>query len=212
MSRKKQIDFRGDADYNISSLQSRINRDASLASDVRKEYTKLRDIAQKRIKRMSESEFKQSDTYMEYKGGFKKLKDIDIKNLAEALHQIQKFVGSKKSSISGQREIQRKTIQTLKEQGLNITKRNYWPTIGILREMRQRKIIYGSDKAIELADFFLSRDSSLTTKNAINAYLADMSNDTLSAMITHAKQLDNVIPEEAETVVDMSKYIEKLGW
>ncbi len=212
MSRKKQIDFRGDADYNISSLQSRINRDASLASDVRKEYTKLRDIAQERIKSMSASEFKQSDTYMEYKGGFKKLKDIDIKNLAEALHQLQKFVGSKKSSISGQREIQRKTIQTLKEQGLNITQRNYWPTIGILREMRQRKIIYGSDKAIELADFFLSRDSSLTTKNAINAYLADMSNDTLSAMITHAKQLDNVIPEEAETVVDMSKYIEKLGW
>lgn len=208
---KKSINFKQDTDYNISALQSRITRDQSVAAAVRKEYTKLRDIAQKRLGRMSKSEFSQSDTFKEYKQGFKKLKDIDQKDLAEAFHQLQKFVGSKKSSISGQREMQQKTIQTLQEQGLKINRKNYWPTIGILREMRSRKIIYGSDKAIELAEFFLSRDKNMTSKNEINSFLSDMSTDNLSAMLSHTSQLGQ-IPDNAYTAVDMSKYIEKLGW
>lgn len=197
----KRIDISGgDIDFNVSSLQSQINKDPSMEREVKQEFTRLRDIAQKRIKRMGKSEFSESDTFQKYQNGWTQLKDIKKEDLATAFHELQTFVGSKKSAIKGQREAQKKTIETLQESGLNVTKKNYWAFWSVMHEMRSRKILYGSDKALELAEQLLARDNLTNTRSDFHTMKA-IEDSAFSAMLEHSSELDMIPAGE-----DMSEF------
>lgn len=118
---------------------------------MRAEYTKMRDIAQKRIKRLGESEFAYTHAYTEHPKGFPKLKDISPQNFAKAFSELSKFVNAKASSVTGQRAIMMKTIKTWNEQGIPLNKETYQRTMQILEQMRRMKIMYDSDTAEDLA-------------------------------------------------------------
>ena len=118
---------------------------------MRAEYTRMRDIAQKRIKRLGESEFAYTHAYTEHPNGFPKLKDISPRNFAKAFSELSKFVNAKASSVTGQREIMMKTINTWNEQGIPLSKETYQRTMQILEQMRRMKIMYDSDTAEDLA-------------------------------------------------------------
>lgn len=75
--------------------------------ELRKEYTRLRDIAQKRLKRLSQDPISgTSDVYKEFAGGFPTIKAMrgDQKALEQALADVARFVRSKESTVSGARE------------------------------------------------------------------------------------------------------------
>ena len=133
-------------------------------STLRSEYTRMRDVAQKRIKRLAKT-FPESQTYQQHQEGFAKLRDIDPRNLAKAFSELSKFVRASTSSVTGQRRAQEKTIATLNkavgagtdESGYTqagVTKENYWRVIKILNKVRKLKIarVYGSDKIVTLAE------------------------------------------------------------
>lgn len=76
-------------------------------SQMRKEYTRLRDIAQKRLKRLSQDPISgTSDVYKEFSGGFPTIKAMrgDRKALEQALADVARFVRSKGSTVGGARE------------------------------------------------------------------------------------------------------------
>lgn len=76
-------------------------------SQMRKEYTRLRDIAQKRLKRLSQDPISgTSDVYKEFAGGFPTIKSMrgDRKALEQALADVARFVRSKESTVGGARE------------------------------------------------------------------------------------------------------------
>ena len=75
---------------------------------------------------------------------------------------LRKF--SSKESPMSEKQIKEKTIKTWQEQGLNLNQKNYDKTIKILEEMRRRKIVYGSDKAVELADSMIDLDDQQTNE------------------------------------------------
>ena len=153
--------------------------------DMRKEYTRMRDIAQKRIGRMKDSEFKNSAAYKEHRHGFAKLKDLDkltLSDFAKAFSELSKFVTAKGSTITGQKQIREKTIKTWQKQGLNLNQKNYDKVIKILEEMRRQKIVYGSDKAVELADSMLGLDDQQT-----NEWL-----DHLDTLLQHTEELQEI--------------------
>ena len=173
---------------------------------MRKEYTRMRDIAQKRIKRLEKSEFRESKavqthsyTSWKYKvnpktgkkeketftqPGFQELKNIAPEDFAKAFSELSKFVNAKGSTVTGQKQIREKTIKTWQDQGLNLNQRNYDKVIKILEEMRRRKIVYGSDKAVELADSMIDLDDQQT-----NEWL-----DHLDYLLQHTEELQE-IPE-----------------
>ena len=130
---------------------------------MRAEYTRMRDVAQKRIKRLGK-QFPESKAYQSHKHGFAKLKDLDPRDFPKAFAELAKFVKAKGSTVTGQKQIKEKTIKTWQKQGLNLTTKNYDKTIKILEEMRKQKIVYGSDKAVELADSMLELDDQRTTE------------------------------------------------
>lgn len=161
------------------------------------EYTRMRDVAQKRIKRLAEK-FPESKAYQYNQRGFAKLKELDIRDLPKAFAELAKFVKAKSSTVSGQREIKQKTIKTWQDQGLNLNAQNYDKTIKILEEMRKQKLVYGSDKAVELADSMLELDDQQT-----NQWL-----DHLDQLLQHTGELKE-IPELSGYSFD--EILQKLG-
>lgn len=82
--------------------------------ELRKEYTRLRDIAQKRIKRLADSPFKDSDAYRYNVDRFKKIKDIKSESeLRLLLADLSRFVNTESSTIKGQYAIMARRAETL---------------------------------------------------------------------------------------------------
>lgn len=148
---------------------------------MRAEYTRMRDVAQKRIKRLGK-QFPESKAYQSHSKGFPKLKELDPRDFAKAFSELAKFVKAKGSTVTGQKQIKQKTIKTWQDQGLNLNNKNYDKTIKILEEMRKQKIVYGSDKAVELADSMLDLDDQQT-----NEWL-----DHLETLLQHTDELQEI--------------------
>ena len=169
---------------------------------MRAEYTRMRDVAQKRIKRLGK-QFPESKAYQSHKQGFAKLKELDPRDFPKAFAELAKFVRAKGSTVTGQKQIKEKTIKTWQDQGLNLTSKNYDKTIRILEEMRKQKIVYGSDKAVELADSMLDLDDQQT-----NEWL-----DHLDTLLQHTEELAEMKDEKTGyTMVDIDDLLKETGW
>lgn len=169
---------------------------------MRSEYTRMRDTAQKRLKRLQEM-YPESRAVKSNPQGFKKLKDIDPRDFPKAFSELAKFLNAKGSTVTGQRQIKEKTINTWREQGLNVNNDNYDKVIKILEEARRQKIVYGSDKVVELADSMLELDDSET-----NEWL-----DHLDTLLQHSDEIDKlqgVIQDGAYMSLD--ELFEMIGW
>ena len=169
---------------------------------MRAEYTRMRDVAQKRIKRLGK-QFPESKAYQSHQKGFAKLKDLDPRDFPKAFAELAKFVKAKGSTVTGQKQIKEKTIKTWQDQGLNLNSKNYDKVIKILEEMRKQKIVYGSDKAVELADSMLDLDDQQT-----NEWL-----DHLDTMLQHTEELAEMKDEKSGyTMVDIDDLLKETGW
>lgn len=164
-------------------------------STMRSEYTRMRDTAQKRIKRLGEK-FPESKAYQSHAKGFPKLKDIDPRDFAKAFSELSKFLRAKGSTVTGQKEIKAKTIDTWQKQGLNLNQKNYDKTIKVLEEMRKQKIIYGSDKAVDLAESMLFLDDQQT-----NQWLNNL--ETLLPHADELKEIPDVSGYSFDEILDM---------
>ena len=93
-------------------------------SEVNKEYTRLRDIAQKRLARLETSDFrgyKNAENFLVYYAPrFKKIKDIpDRKELNRSLADLKYFLEHPYGSVAGYREDRAKKIATMREHGID---------------------------------------------------------------------------------------------
>ena len=139
--------------YTIQALESIVrgaNRDD--LSAIKAEYTRLRDIAHKRISRLGKSEFKEFAAYTSHKDDFPKLRDLDPRDIPAAMADMAKFLKAKTSTVAGQRSRMNKTIKAWQKQGLDLNEKNYNNVMALLKEMRSRKILYGSDKVVTLVE------------------------------------------------------------
>ena len=169
---------------------------------MRAEYTRMRDVAQKRIKRLGK-QFPESKAYQTHAKGFAKLKDLDPRDFPKAFAELAKFVRAKGSTVTGQKQIKEKTIKTWQDQGLNLNSKNYDMVIKILEEMRKQKIVYGSDKAVELAESMLELDD-----QQINEWLAH-----LDILLQHTDELTEMKDEKSGyTMVDIDDLLKETGW
>ena len=108
-------------EYNYSSLKKFSD------SELRKEYSRLRSIAQKRIKRLGESQWSWTNTYQTYKEGFPELSEIKThSDLVKELQTLGHYVYSKETSISGMNEIMKKSIESLNESGYDFVNERNW--------------------------------------------------------------------------------------
>ena len=188
--------------YTIQALES-IARGANKDdwSAIRAEYTRLRDIAHKRISRLGKSEFSKSAAYQAHKQDFPKLKNLDPRDIPAAMAEMVKFLQAKTSTVSGQRSRRTKTIQSWQEQGLDLNENNYNKVMAMMKEMRSRKIVYGSDKVITLVETTLQKGWNF---NKI------LRSGQLEKLLANADQVSE-IPKSAGSQLD--EYVRReTGW
>ena len=90
------------------------------AQEMREQYNYFRGVAMKRLKRLGESEFADSQSYLKNVKTFKPLSRIETQSeLEQRLYSVQKFLRSKGSTVKGQKEIRKKAVEAANEKGLD---------------------------------------------------------------------------------------------
>lgn len=103
---------------------------------LRKEYSRLREIANRRLKRLLESEYKETDLAKEYAGGFAILAEVE--DLPRELTKLARFVASERTSVTGLKRIDKQTISTLHQHGYTfVNSKNVGQFGAFMEEMRQ---------------------------------------------------------------------------
>lgn len=137
---------RPDPDYFLQNLS---RPSLWTEQELRTEYTRLRDIARKRIQRLEGSEFTGlPGTYI----NLPKLRDLHSRKEIELeLRVISRFLMGKMSTVSGRREQRRLTIEKFAEMGVTIREEDY-NEFGIFMEyMRtQHGEVFDSVRALDL--------------------------------------------------------------
>ena len=134
---------------------------------VRANYTTLRDIAQKRLKRA------QKAGYMTDKEPFAKLSDIkDKRDLAAEYANISRFLLSPDSTAAGREKREEKVVARLKSRGIDfVNKKNvadFGKFLGVMREIYSQEQPGGA-KALyidsdDLADYYAAMRESTRSK------------------------------------------------
>lgn len=203
--------------YTTQALENYVNmatRDDMIA--LRSEYTRMRDTAQKRIKRIQEAGFGFSKYIRERPEGFPKLKDIDERDLPQAMNELYRFLSARTSTLAGQRETMRKTIETFKSSGVDITPQEYPKFIEVLEKLRKSKMkqLYDSK---DLKTFTEKRLNITKDERDFKNKLFVTNKMRLKKLLDHVNELDkltNKINSSSGkvTAVKMDKYIKSFGW
>jgi len=130
-----------DADwYQPRNLRQQMK--AGNLGEIRKEYTRLRDISQKRLKRMGQTMWKDTQTYQRNVHHYPKLKDIKSEaELAHRLSDLSRFITAKTSSVSGMESQMKKALKTLHEHDYNfVSKENFLQFGKFMEEYRFQKL------------------------------------------------------------------------
>jgi hypothetical protein len=121
--------------------------------ELRQEYTRLRSIAQKRLKRFEGTEWTDTQIYKLNVGVYKPLKEI--KNNYELRHlfsTLGRFVVSRDSSVSALEKERREGVKTMNERGYDfITKENYRKFMNFMEDVRVANLnrLYDSKRVAE---------------------------------------------------------------
>ena len=124
-------------------------------NEIRKEYTRLRDILQKRIKTIQKSEFSGQGIAGQFPQGLPKLAEIRPEDLPYLLQQAATAINSSAGSLKGLRHRRSETIKSLQERGYtNIDETNISSFARFMEEARERGLekVYGSDTIATLYD------------------------------------------------------------
>ena len=142
--------------------------------ELRKEYTRLRQVANKRLARMVGTEYEDSQTYIYNAGKYTTIAQIEKASLANAknlseearqryvdlhtakkTHELYKFLTAKTGSIRGMQRVENTIIDVLRDRGWTfINKRNikqFGEYMSFLKELYKNRD-FDSERAGELFD------------------------------------------------------------
>lgn len=164
--------------YTPQTLLEYMNSSKDAYKEMRREYSKMRDISQKRLKRLGDSEFKRTQMYKKNVNKFKKLEDIKTKQeLASRLSEMEHFLTSKTSTLKGQKEVRDKSLQTLHDHGYDfVNEENFFDYGDFMEEYRNQLLDmeYDSGDAAEAFDVIEKKKIALDViKEAFNMYLEE---------------------------------------
>lgn len=112
-------------------------------AEIRREYSRLRDIAQKRLERLARNE-PTSYAYRKNVGQYPRLSDIGTEGAKELLPQLARFIGAKAGSVTGIREQRNMALETLREHGYDFINK------GNIKQFGEFMEAYRADKALQV--------------------------------------------------------------
>ena len=139
MAKKASLSYEPEF-YSPSNIRTYIKENG--VADIRKEYTRLRDISQKRLKRMGATMWARTQTYKRNVNHYPLLKDIKSEaELASRLSDLSRFISRKTGTVSGMETQMKKALKTLHENQYNfVTRENYLDFGEFMEEYRFQKL------------------------------------------------------------------------
>lgn len=157
-----KLGFSNEYKYSVPALESVYRRGNKTDwKEIRAEYSRMRDAAQKRLQRLDKSEFSESKAALMHPFGFPKLKEIDERDLPKAMNELYRFLRAGTSTVYGQREAKEKTIEKFNKAGFDKEgfdlhdPENFKNFINVMERVRKLKITYGSDYAREFTEMVM---------------------------------------------------------
>lgn len=118
------------------------------------EYTRLRNVANKRLLRMQDTRFENYQSFQQNVGKFIPVSRISSeRELIYRLSEVERFISAKTSTISGIRDIERRTLESLQDAGYTFVNAKNLAAFGeFMAEYRAQHLneIYDSDEAYKL--------------------------------------------------------------
>lgn len=128
--------------------------------EARKEYSRLRNIVVKRLKRIQEVEPDAKVLNRWTPESFKSLKEVkNIRELSHLLSDVAYLVNAKSASLTGRREIIKETLEELQKQGLDIEQKDlkkFGSFMELVRDFASNRV-YDSERASELFSQYKER-------------------------------------------------------
>lgn len=122
------------------------------ASEIRKEYSRLRAIAVKRLSRLSKAGFGKSSAYKYNATNTKKLSELSQRQVPLALSQLARFIDKSLSTVTGQYELRDRKIKKLRSYGYDVTEENFQNFTDFMDLLSEQAtdLQYDSDALVEL--------------------------------------------------------------
>ena len=124
--------------------------------EMRKEYSRLRKVANRRLKTLSNSEIgMRSNTWKFYMNEFPSARGKGKAEIAHRLSSAYYFLSLKSSSVTGLREMRNDFIESMHDQGYTwINKENYFDFIDFMETVKSYYdvVTYDSDRAVDVFD------------------------------------------------------------
>lgn len=121
--------------------------------NIRQEYERLREIANKRLEVMSKEKIgRESDVYKMNIGKYRPTSELSLGEQKLLLYDVARFVGAKRGSLTGIKRARRQAVKTLQERGYSfITTRNIKDFGEFMENWRaSENRAYGSEIATEV--------------------------------------------------------------
>lgn len=122
-------------------------------AEARKEYNRLRKIANKRLSTL-EKHFPESKIYREYAGRFPAIGKEPDQRVYNRLYEVSKYLLQKLGTVTGQKAYRKKAIASLRESGYDfINEKNFDAFTDFMDEVRshtESREQFDSDQIVEL--------------------------------------------------------------
>lgn len=171
--------------------------------EMRKHYSYLRKIANKRLKNFVGSEFEDAQSYIKNVGKFVPLSEINNeRELMFKLYELNKFVRARSSSVTGLKQMMNEAIKIFHDRGFTWVNKNNIKQFGYYMDYMRSK--YGarqfdSERAAELFG--------MVTSNEVGLNVEDIQKD-FKFWLKHVDELSQ-LPKNVSRKIKSSKDFQK---
>lgn len=122
------------------------------ASEIRKEYSRLRAISIKRLSRLVKAGFGESSAYKYNVYNTKKLSELSERQVHLALSQLARFVDNPLSTVTGQKALEKQKIDKLQTYGYDVSEENFRNFTDFMELLSEQAVDleYDSEAVVEL--------------------------------------------------------------
>lgn len=178
MARKQLVKLSYPQEYYMPEL---LRQGILTPEQMRAEYTRLRNVANKRLLRMQDTRFENYQSFQQNVGKFIPVSQISSeRELIYRLTEVERFISAKTSTISGIRDIERRTLESLHDSGYTFVNDKNLAAFGeFMAEWRAQHLneIYDSDEAYKLFVQVSRRGIDLQTIKENFGYFMDNRNE-----------------------------------
>lgn len=121
-------------------------------SETRKEYSRIRAIAVKRLTRLAKYGFGETPVYKYHVYNTKKLSELTEKQIPLALSHLARFLDNPLSTVTGQKALRKQKIEKLRSYGYDVNEKNFQSFVDFMELLSQQAIDlqYDSEAVVEL--------------------------------------------------------------